>query len=71
MQVLVVGAGLIGVGVAILAALDGGNVSIADRGRDRLDLVGRVTGISQLMQADEQLARSVAAATGGQGRQRF
>lgn len=67
MNVLVVGAGPIGVGVAIFAKLDGGDVTLVDRDRDRLDLVGRVTGINKHILADDRLAQSVAEVTGGDG----
>ena len=67
MKVLVVGAGPIGVGVAIFAKLDGGEVTLVDRDRDRLDMVGGVTGIRRHILADDRLTQSVAEATGGDG----
>lgn len=66
-RVLVVGAGPIGIGAALFARITGGTVAIADRDRARLALVAQATDIADLVLADDNLAASVAAATGGNG----
>jgi 2-desacetyl-2-hydroxyethyl bacteriochlorophyllide A dehydrogenase len=66
-NVLVVGAGPIGVGVAIFARLAGGKVTLVDRDPGRLDLVGAVVGVTRRILADDHLTRAVAEATNGDG----
>lgn len=66
-RVLVVGAGPIGVGVAIFARIAGAEVTIVDRDADRLALVQDVTGAARVILADDQLPQAISAATGGDG----
>ena len=66
-RILVIGAGPIGMGVALFAGIAGGQVTIADRDPDRLALVGSVTGITDLILADASLPDAVAGATAGDG----
>ncbi len=66
-RVLVVGAGPIGIGAALFARIAGGQVTIIDRDRDRLALVAAATSITEVMQADEHIAATLADATSGDG----
>lgn len=65
-RVLVVGAGPIGLGVALFARLAGGAVSVLDMDRERLAAVPALTGASALS-AEGSPADAVAAATKGEG----
>ena len=65
-NLLVLGAGPIGLGVAIFAQIAGATVTILDRDQGRLKLAQSVTGIHRLIEA-EGAAQAVATATGGEG----
>jgi len=65
-RALVVGAGPIGLGVALFARLAGGNVSVLDMDPERLDVVPVLTGASAL-RVTSTLQDAVAAATDGDG----
>lgn len=64
-RVLVVGAGPIGLGVALFARLSGGDVTLFDRDAERAAVVSSIAGVARLEGPD--LARSVREATGGSG----
>jgi 2-desacetyl-2-hydroxyethyl bacteriochlorophyllide A dehydrogenase len=65
-HVLVVGAGPIGLGVALFAHLSGAEVTVADRDPQRLEAAGSMLGVGVLPAGDDAL-NSVAEATGGEG----
>ena len=65
-RVLVVGAGPIGLGVALFAGLAGGTVTVMDTDTERLDAAQGITG-ADAIRADSSVAEAVAAATGGEG----
>ena len=65
-SLLVLGAGPIGLGVAIFAQIAGAAVTILDRDPDRLNLARAVTGIDRLINA-EGAAETIAQVTGGDG----
>jgi len=65
-RVLVVGAGPIGLGVALFARLSGGRVFVLDRDAERVAAAHSLTGASPLTVATDAVA-AVAAATGGDG----
>jgi 2-desacetyl-2-hydroxyethyl bacteriochlorophyllide A dehydrogenase len=66
-RALVIGAGPIGLGVAIFARLAGALVTMMDRDRDRIDLARSTVGIENLILAGEHAVEQVAAASGGEG----
>jgi 2-desacetyl-2-hydroxyethyl bacteriochlorophyllide A dehydrogenase len=66
-RVLVVGAGPIGLGVALFARIAGAAVTMMDRAPDRIALARAIIGIEDLILAGDQPAEQVAAATGGDG----
>jgi len=66
-RVLVIGAGPIGVGAALFAALDDGDVTVMDRDPGRLAQAARVTGVGKTIVADDAAAEAVAEATAGDG----
>jgi len=65
-RVLVVGAGPIGLGVALFARLAGGEVFVLDRDPERVEAARALTGASPLAMGQDAGA-AVAAATGGDG----
>ena len=65
-RTLVVGAGPIGIGVALFAGNAGGNVTLMDRVPAILDLAGRITGITSTVLSGENAAEQVAAITAGE-----
>ncbi len=65
-RVLVVGAGPIGLGVALFAGLAGGTVTVMDTDPERLDAAQGIAG-ADAIRADSSVAEAVAAATGGEG----
>jgi 2-desacetyl-2-hydroxyethyl bacteriochlorophyllide A dehydrogenase len=65
-RVLVVGAGPIGLGVALFAGLSGASVAVLDRDPERSAAAQSITGASAL-QADGDAAQAVSAFTGGDG----
>ncbi len=67
LNALVVGAGPIGLGVALFAGIAGGNVTIMDRDQSRLSLATRVTGISQAILSDATVQDKVMQATAQNG----
>jgi 2-desacetyl-2-hydroxyethyl bacteriochlorophyllide A dehydrogenase len=64
-KVLVVGAGPIGLSVAIFAQLDGGDVTIIDSRADRLDFASRHLGISSTVILGASDAEQLSAVTDG------
>ncbi|TCV75976.1 2-desacetyl-2-hydroxyethyl bacteriochlorophyllide A dehydrogenase [Neorhizobium sp. R1-B] len=64
-KVLVVGAGPIGLSVAIFAKLDGGEVTIIDGRTDRLDFASQHLGISSTVTLGADDAQQLAAVTNG------
>ena len=66
-RVLVIGAGPIGVGAALFAALDDGDVTVMDRDPGRLAQAAGVTGVGKTIVADDAAAEAVAEATAGDG----
>ena len=67
MRTLVVGAGPIGLGVALFARIAGGEVTVMDRAPDRLALAAMLSGIASSLLVDEQAAGAIAEATNGNG----
>jgi 2-desacetyl-2-hydroxyethyl bacteriochlorophyllide A dehydrogenase len=65
-DVLVVGAGPIGIGVALFARLAGGRVWIHDQDAERASAASTICGAKILPQGDD-IGREVASATGGEG----
>lgn len=66
-NVLVVGAGPIGLGAALFAVIAGGKVTIMDRDQKRLALASGVTGIVSTLAADDAAAANVSKLTDGNG----
>jgi 2-desacetyl-2-hydroxyethyl bacteriochlorophyllide A dehydrogenase len=66
-RVLVIGAGPIGVGAVLFAALGDADVTVMDRDKGRLAQAARVTGVGKTIVADDVAAEAVAEATGGDG----
>jgi 2-desacetyl-2-hydroxyethyl bacteriochlorophyllide A dehydrogenase len=66
-RALVIGAGPIGIGAALFAALAGAHVTLMDRDVARLAEAARVTGIAAHIVADSGAAAAVARATDGDG----
>ncbi len=66
-QVLVVGAGPIGLGAALFALIAGGNVTIMDRDDLRLELAGATAGIENTIVANEDADDQVLRATNDNG----
>jgi len=62
-RVLVVGAGPIGVAVALFAALDGAAVTLADTSRQRLDYARDAVGIADVVPVDQDFEAALAART--------
>lgn len=62
--VLVIGAGPIGVGVALFATLAGGRVTLIDTSIERLDHARDAVGIASVVLVDETIDAVLAAATG-------
>ncbi|HZP20769.1 MAG TPA: zinc-binding alcohol dehydrogenase family protein [Bauldia sp.] len=65
-RVLVVGAGPIGIGVALFAGLTGARVGILDRERERAETARRLTG-TEIIPAEGNLAAAVQSFTNGEG----
>jgi 2-desacetyl-2-hydroxyethyl bacteriochlorophyllide A dehydrogenase len=65
-RVLVVGAGPIGVAVALFAALDGAAVTLADTSRQRLDYARDAIGIADVVPVDQDFEAALAARTDGE-----
>jgi 2-desacetyl-2-hydroxyethyl bacteriochlorophyllide A dehydrogenase len=65
-RVLVVGAGPIGLGVALFAGASGADVTIFDRDLERLAAAQRIAGVAGI-EADGDVSDAVSAATGGTG----
>ncbi|WP_316251207.1 zinc-binding alcohol dehydrogenase family protein [Sphingomonas sp. JC676] len=65
-RVLVVGAGPIGVAVALFAALDGATVTLADTSRQRLDYARDAMGIADIVPVDQEFEAALAARTDGE-----
>jgi len=65
-RVLVVGAGPIGVAVALFAKLDGADVTLIDTRQARLDHAREKIGIAHTMLVSDQLKADLAAATDGE-----
>jgi 2-desacetyl-2-hydroxyethyl bacteriochlorophyllide A dehydrogenase len=66
-RVLVIGAGPIGLGVAIFARLSGGEVTIMDRDRERMDFALEAEVAARAIGAGDRTAEAVREATGGDG----
>jgi len=66
-QVLVVGAGPIGLGAAIFARIAGASVTMMDRDPGRIALARTAIGIEDLILAGEDAGEQVAGATAGEG----
>ena len=66
-RVLVVGAGPIGLGAALFAAISGGLVTIMDRDENRLALASATTSIENMIVANEHADDEVLTATDGNG----
>ena len=67
MRVLVVGAGPIGLGVALFARLSGGEVTVLDRDEQRLAIALEAGAAVAGLTADARTAERAAVATGGEG----
>lgn len=65
-RVLVVGAGPIGVAVALFATLDGAMVTLADTSRQRLDYARDAIGIADVALVDQDFEAALAARTDGE-----
>src|SRR5690606_37327248 len=63
-QVLVVGAGPIGLGTALFAALQGGEVTVVDRDRSRLDAALKLIPNSRVAMSGDHSALAAIAAEG-------
>ena len=66
-RVLVIGAGPIGFGATLFASLSGAQVTVMDRDPERLAAAAGLFAIAGTIQADDDTATKVAAATGGTG----
>jgi 2-desacetyl-2-hydroxyethyl bacteriochlorophyllide A dehydrogenase len=66
-RTLVIGAGPIGLGAAILAGIGGGVVTVMDRDAERLALAVAIMGADETILANKDAADAVAQATGGDG----
>lgn len=66
-KALVIGAGPIGLGVAIFARLAGADVTVLDRDPDRIDSAVALAGAGAGILADAGTDAAIAAATGGDG----
>lgn len=66
-QSLIIGAGPIGLGAAIFAAIAGGKVTLMDRDASRLASSLRLAGAAGSILADDHAAEAISAATGGNG----
>lgn len=66
-EVLVIGAGPIGLATAIFAAIAGGKVTLADRDAARLTLASATIALSATVLADDSFAAALQTATGGNG----
>jgi 2-desacetyl-2-hydroxyethyl bacteriochlorophyllide A dehydrogenase len=67
MKALVIGAGPIGLGVAIFSDFAGGTVTVMDRDAERLSLAATTINVANTMLARDDAAASVAEITGGDG----
>lgn len=65
-RALVVGAGPIGIGVALFARIAGADITLMDRVPAILELAGRITGVAQTVVADGDAAARLAELTGGE-----
>jgi 2-desacetyl-2-hydroxyethyl bacteriochlorophyllide A dehydrogenase len=65
-RALVVGAGPIGIGTALFAAIAGAEVTLLDRDAERLALAIRLTGLPDGVVADADAAEALASRTGGE-----
>ncbi|HWT29498.1 MAG TPA: zinc-binding alcohol dehydrogenase family protein [Propylenella sp.] len=65
-RALVVGAGPIGIGVALFAGIGGAQVTLMDRAPAILDLAASITGVSSKIIADEAAMERTKAATAGE-----
>lgn len=66
-RVLVIGAGPIGLGAAIFAGLAGGEVTIMDRDRERMEFALKAELAARAIEAGDRTAEAVREATGGDG----
>lgn len=66
-QVLVIGAGPIGLGTALFASLSGAEVTVMDLDAERLGVARRLCEVRQTIRADDQALAQVATLTGGNG----
>lgn len=66
-RALVVGAGPIGLGVAIFASVAGASVHLLDRDAGRLEAISAIAGTAGAIMADDGTDAAVAAATNGEG----
>ena len=66
-RTLVIGAGPIGIGAAIFAAIAGSAVTLMDRESERLEEAARLIGARATIAADAQAAETVAEITKGEG----
>ncbi|GAB2175019.1 zinc-binding alcohol dehydrogenase family protein [Dongia sp. agr-C8] len=66
-RALVIGAGPIGLGVALFAKLAGGDITIMDRDSERLGFAVENGIAARSMAADDKVVEAVAAATGNEG----
>jgi 2-desacetyl-2-hydroxyethyl bacteriochlorophyllide A dehydrogenase len=66
-RTLVIGAGPIGLGAAIFAGLAGGDVTVMDRDRERIDFALEAQIAAHAIEVDDRTAESIRAATGGDG----
>jgi 2-desacetyl-2-hydroxyethyl bacteriochlorophyllide A dehydrogenase len=64
-RILVVGAGPIGIGCSLFARLRGGEVTVLDRRKDRLDFCRQNLGVAQSVLAEGDIREQLAALTGG------
>jgi 2-desacetyl-2-hydroxyethyl bacteriochlorophyllide A dehydrogenase len=64
-RVLVVGAGPIGIAVALFSRLDGGNVTVIDSRQDRLEFCRRMVGADNAFAVDEHTAERLRDLTDG------
>ena len=65
-RVLIVGAGPIGLGCALFATLQGGEVTVLDKRTDRLDFCRRNLNVAQTEAADAEVRERLAAGTNGE-----
>ena len=66
-RALIIGAGPIGLGVALFATLSGAEVTVMDLDADRLEVARRLCGVHNTIRADADPLEQAAALTGGDG----